>query len=269
MATIESVTGPVDPADLGTVLIHEHLRFRDNATADEFPHLYDEDALYAAGLEAANGAKGVGVKTIVDPAMDGGRDVRFAQRVAQETGIQVVMHRDLHLRLPAPPLSSRAEDYLADAFVHDIEVGIQGTDVKAAFLKTAADEPGITPNVEKVHRAVARASLRTGRRSWPTRAREPHRPGADARSSSRRASRPSKVKIAHTGDTDDVDYIEEAAGAGPYIGMDRYGIDIFLPDRQRNTTLAALWSAATRSGWSSPWTPARRSTGSTTPPRRP
>ena len=44
MASIESVTGPLDPADLGTVLIHEHLRFRDNATADEFPHLYDEDA---------------------------------------------------------------------------------------------------------------------------------------------------------------------------------------------------------------------------------
>ena len=44
------------------------------------------------------------------------------------------------------------------------------TDVKAAFLKTAADEPGITPDVEKVHRAAARASvggrLRLGERTY-------------------------------------------------------------------------------------------------------
>ncbi|MBA3510127.1 MAG: phosphotriesterase, partial [Thermoleophilaceae bacterium] len=84
MASIESVTGPLDPDDLGTVLIHEHLRFRDNATADEFPHLYDDDALYAAGVEAANKALRVGVKTIGEPtAMFGGRDVRFMQAVAQ------------------------------------------------------------------------------------------------------------------------------------------------------------------------------------------
>lgn len=51
---------------------------------------------------------------------------------------------------------------MADAFVHDIEEGIQGTEIKAAFLKCATDELGVTPNVEKVHRACARASLRTG-----------------------------------------------------------------------------------------------------------
>ena len=47
-------------------------------------------------------------------------------------------------------------------FVHDIVNGIQRTPIKAAFLKCAADAPGVTENVEKVHRACARASLRTG-----------------------------------------------------------------------------------------------------------
>ena len=50
----------------------------------------------------------------------------------------------------------------ADLFVHDIEQGMQGTEVKAAFLKTACDAPGMVPNVEKLHRAAARASNRTG-----------------------------------------------------------------------------------------------------------
>ena len=48
-------------------------------------------------------------------------------------------------------------DAMADLFVHDIEEGIQGTEVKAAFLKCAADAAGVTENVEKIHRACARA----------------------------------------------------------------------------------------------------------------
>ena len=51
---------------------------------------------------------------------------------------------------------------------------------------------------------------------------------------------PEKVMIAHTGDTDDLDHIEELLALGPFIGMDRYGTDIFLPDEKRNATVAEL-----------------------------
>ena len=60
--------------------------------------------------------------------------------------------------------ANRDVDYMADVFVHDIEVGIQGTEVKAAFLKCAVDEPGISEHVDKVLRACARrASAPAGR----------------------------------------------------------------------------------------------------------
>ena len=59
-------------------------------------------------------------------------------------------------------LLSRDEDALAEIFVYEIENGIQGTGIKPAFIKCAADEPGVTPN-EKVHRAAARASNQTGK----------------------------------------------------------------------------------------------------------
>jgi phosphotriesterase-related protein len=48
------------------------------------------------------------------------------------------------------------------------------------------------------------------------------------------------VQIAHTGDTDDLDYIERLLDKGVYIGMDRYGLEIFLPMEQRNATVTAL-----------------------------
>ena len=50
----------------------------------------------------------------------------------------------------------------------------------------------------------------------------------------------SRVQIAHTGDTDDLDYIERLLEKGVYIGMDRYGLEIFLPIERRNATVTAL-----------------------------
>jgi len=242
MASIESVTGPLDPDDLGTVLIHEHLRFRDNANADEFPHLYDDDELYSLAVEAAQKALRVGVRTIGEPtAMFGGRDVSFMRRVAEETGLQVVPCTGIYTYDYLPlHWQTRSEDEMADAFVHDIEQGIQGTDIKAAFLKCAADEPGVTPNVEKVHRACARASLRTGK---PIMAHS--HPGS--RTGPRQMEifteegvAPEQVQIAHCGDTDDIDYIEEVLGTGAYVGLDRYGIEMYLPTDRRNATVLAL-----------------------------
>ena len=50
----------------------------------------------------------------------------------------------------------------------------------------------------------------------------------------------SKVQIAHTGDTDDLDYIERVLERGVWIGMDRFGLDIFLPMERRLPTITAL-----------------------------
>lgn len=242
MASIESVTGPIDADDLGTTLIHEHLCFRDDATAVEFPHLYDEAALYEAALEAARGAIGVGVKTIGEPtAMFGGRNVDFMRRVAEETGLQVIPCTGMYTYDYLPlNWQSRSEDEMADAFVHDIEEGIQGTGIKAAFLKCAADEAGVTPNVEKVHRACARASQRTGRpimaHSHPGSATGPRQMEIFAEE----GVEASRVQIAHCGDTADVDYIERVLDTGAYVGLDRYGIEMYLPMDQRNATTLAL-----------------------------
>ena len=50
----------------------------------------------------------------------------------------------------------------------------------------------------------------------------------------------SRVQIAHTGDTDDLDYIERVLDKGVFIGMDRFGLALFLPDEKRIPTVLAL-----------------------------
>ena len=164
MPSVETVQGAVDAEELGLVLVHEHVRFRDEAVAAEWPTRYDEQLELDAALLAVNAAKDRGVQTIVDPtAMFGGRDVGFMKRVADATGVRIVACTGIYSYDHLPHyFENRDIDVMADHFVEDIERGIQGTDIKAAFLKCAADAAGVTENVEKIHRAVARASVQTG-----------------------------------------------------------------------------------------------------------
>src|SRR4051794_23761036 len=158
MASVETVTGPVDLDDLGITLVHEHLKLRSAPVPEEFPHLYDDDDAFRRATEVAAGLVAQGVKTICDPScMYHGRDVRFVKRVAEESGLQVVPCTGIYTYTEIPHyFQNREADDMAEVFVHDIDTGIQGTDIKAAFLKCAVDEPGLTDGVEKVLRAAAR-----------------------------------------------------------------------------------------------------------------
>ncbi len=242
MPSVETVQGPVEDSELGLTLVHEHVRFRDEAVAAEWPGRYDDQLELDAALVAVNAAKQRGVRSIVDPtAMFGGRDVGFMKRVADATGVRIIACTGIYSYDYLPHyFENRDIDVMADHFVEDIEVGVQGTDIKAAFLKCAADAPGVTEHVEKIHRAVARASLQTGAsimaHSMPAVATGPRQveifeeEGVD----------PAKIQIAHCGDTDEIDYIEGLLARGVYVGLDRYGLEMYLPMDRRNATAAEL-----------------------------
>jgi phosphotriesterase-related protein len=254
MATVETVGGPIDAEALGTTLIHEHLQTRDEAVFEQWPHALtlaeeeplrevDPDGAHEVAARLASRLGELGVQTICDPsAMFLGRDIEFMRRISAETGLQVVPCTGIYTYDHLPQFFlTRDPDQVAELFVHDIETGIQGTEIKAAFIKCAADEPGVTENVEKVHRAAARASLRTGAPIM-----------AHSRPASETGPRQieifeeegvgmDRIQIAHTGDTDDLDYIERVLDKGVFIGMDRYGLELYLPyDRRQATVLALL-----------------------------
>ena len=252
MATIETVGGAIDTNELGTTLIHEHLLVRDEAilaqwphagtTREESPHRVEPGDELGVAVGAARDMVKRGVKSICDPsAMFLGRDVPFMRRVYEETGLQVVACTGVYTYDPLPMfMQSRSPDQIAELFVHDIENGIQGTEIKAGFIKCAADEPGVTENVEKIHRAAARASVQTrspimahtrpASETGPRQIEIFEEEGVDL----------SLVQMAHTGDTDDLDYIERLLDKGVFIGMDRYGLELFLPFDQRQQTVLAL-----------------------------
>jgi phosphotriesterase-related protein len=242
MAQVQTVQGPVEADRLGLTLVHEHVRFRDEAVAEQWPGRYDEQLELDAALLAVNGAKDRGVRTIVDPtAMFGGRDVNFMKRVADQTGVRIVACTGIYSYDYLPHyFENRDIDVMADHFVEDIEIGCQGTDIRAAFLKCAADAAGVTEHVEKIHRACARASLQTGA---PIMAHSMPAVGTGPRQVEifrEEGVEMAKVQIAHCGDTEDVGYIEGLIEQGVYVGLDRYGLEMYLPIDKRNATATEL-----------------------------
>jgi phosphotriesterase-related protein len=252
MAQVPTVTGMVEADQLGTTLIHEHLRNSDEAVhtqwpivgavKEEKPHEIPPEEVFNIAVREAKAAVDLGVKTIGEPtAMFLGRDVEFMRRVSEQTGLQGVPGTGIYTYDYLPQFfMNRDPDQIAELFVHDIEQGIQETDIKAAFIKCAADEPGVNENIEKIHLAAARASVRTGAPIM-----------AHSRPASKTGPRqieifleegvePGKIQIAHTGDTDDLDYIEALLDKGVWIGLDRYGLDLFLPYDKRQATTKAL-----------------------------
>ena len=252
MAKVQTVTGPIDADQLGATLIHEHLRNQDEAVHNQWPqagaikeeppHEVAAGEDYEIAVREAKAAVDLGIKTIGEPtAMFLGRDVNFLKRVSEESGLQVVPCTGIYTYDHLPQFFlNRDPDQIADFFVADIEQGIQGTDIKAAFIKCAADVPGVNENIEKIHRATARASVKTGApimaHSRPASNTGPRQveifeeEGVDL----------NKVQIAHCGDTDDLDYIEGLIEKGVWIGLDRYGLDLFLPYEKRQATAKAL-----------------------------
>jgi phosphotriesterase-related protein len=242
MATVETVNGRIDVEDLGRTLIHEHFFSSDEAITAQWPHVREREREFELAVESAQAVLGHGIATVVEPtAMLLGRDVSASKRLADETGLQLIACTGIYTYDHLPQfLLNRSEDYIADLFVHDIEQGIQGTDIKGAFVKCAADEPGVNERVEKVHRAAARAALRTG---VPVMAHSRPASGTGPRQVEiflEEGLQPDRIQIAHTGDTDDLDYIEGLLDKGVWIGMDRYGIDLFLPTPKRNATVLEL-----------------------------
>ena len=245
MATVQTVTGPIDTSAMGFTLIHEHLRVLSDAVVMQWPHLYDEKQELERSIKQASAARERGVKTIVDPTVMGlGRDVRFMQEAARQTGMQVIPATGLYTYTDLPfYFHNRSIDQMADLFVHDIEQGIQGTSIRAAFLKCATDEPGITPGVEQVLRAVARAHRRTG---VPIMTHSHPRSGTGLKQQDILVEEGvdlTRVLIGHSGDTDDIDYLTKLVERGSFIGMDRYGLEEnlgFLSTEKRNATILEM-----------------------------
>jgi phosphotriesterase-related protein len=137
-------------------------------------------------------------------------------------------------------LRYRSAAALAELFVRELREGIDGTGVRAAFIKCAVEEHGLVGDVPRILQAVAAAALETGAPVM-VHTNAAARSGVVALETLTGAGvPPEKLVIAHVGDSNDLDYIRRLAGSGAYLGWDRFNIEHFNPDAKRIETVCAV-----------------------------
>ena len=164
MTRIHTLNGPVEADSLGLVLPHEHL-----FTDLRGPHIQD----YARGDPAAvvkvvgpflTEAAAAGVTALVECSTVGvGRNLEVLQRLAEATSIQIIppagVYRDAYIPNSMRDLS---EGELAELWTKELTDGIEGTSVRAGFIKLAMSDDAPMPLEIRNLRAAAKASQSTG-----------------------------------------------------------------------------------------------------------
>jgi len=254
MGQVNTVRGPIDAQELGVTLMHEHVFVRSPEVASNWPTGWDRATQVARAVERLHELKAAGIDTIVDLTVVGlGRDIEPVQEVATQVGLNIVVATGLYTYNELPhyfdyrgaAFRPSGVDLLDEFFLHDIENGISGSGVRPGILKCATDEPGLTPGVERILRAVARVHRRTGL-PISTHTHTGTRRGLDQqRVFADEGVDLSRVVIGHSGDSTDLDYLGELLQAGSTLGMDRFGVDAYCSTEKRVETVARLC----QSGW--------------------
>jgi phosphotriesterase-related protein len=243
MADVETALGPIDGDALGAVLMHEHIFVMSAEIQQNYPGDWgDEEERIAAAITRLGELKAAGIDSLLDLTVIGlGRYLPRIKRVADQVPVNILVATGIYTFGELPfYFANRDDDAMVAAFVADITDGVAGTGIKAAALKCATGLPGVTPGVERVLRAVARAHRQTGvpisthssveNRSGLDQQRIFAEEGVDLR----------HVVIGHSGDSTDLHYLEELIANGSYLGMDKFGIDVHLPFDQRVGVVAAM-----------------------------
>jgi len=222
VATINSVLGPLDTANLGFTLSHEHVLTASAGIQQTFPEFIDRQGTIEAGVTQLRQVYAEGVRTMVDvTTMDLGRDIRLLEEVSRRSGVQIIAATGIWRDIPRV-FWGATPDMIAPLFIREIQEGIEGTGIKAGVIKVANDMGGVTPEGEIILRAAARAHKATGvpisTHTWaPERVGEQQvaifeDEGVDL----------NRVYVGHSNDTTDTGYLLGLLRRGLWLGLDRY-----------------------------------------------
>jgi phosphotriesterase-related protein len=171
---IRTVTGDIDPEELGFTHCHEHL-FTCRIAGVDLPDRLIIDSRARSRREVA-AFREMGGRALVDAQPFGaGRNVRYLYRLSRSTGVHVIGATGFHKTYFYPGdfwAFDAGVDDIAELFIGEIETGMYEydpvdpfkvrSDIRAGIIKIATDADGLTHYYEKVFRAAARAHRETG-----------------------------------------------------------------------------------------------------------
>lgn len=166
MAHVQTVLGAIEPSTLGFTLPHEHTKIALWHVQDRWDYWQltrDEPVI----LEELARFREAGGSCLADLTLPGvGRDPAWLRGLAEASGLHIVMGCGWYRTAYYPPearIDRRSVDDLAEELVGEVTDGVGESGVRPGIIgEIGTDKPWVSPSEERVHRAVARASRRTG-----------------------------------------------------------------------------------------------------------
>ena len=250
MATIQTVTGPIDTAGLGQVLMHEHVFVLSPEIHEQLPEGGTKRREVDDAIARLRELKADGIDTIVDLTVIGlGRYIPRIQRI-NAAGRHQHRRRDraLHVQrraalLPLPRPGHDPRGARVDGR-HVRRVTSRGhRRTPASRRRSSSARPTSRASPRESSGCCAPSPRPIGRRACRSRRtpmRATKRGLEQQKSSSARASTSAASSSATAATPPTWTTSRSSWPSGSYIGMDRFGIDLLLPFEDRVNTVATL-----------------------------
>lgn len=235
---IQTLKGPIKPKTLGITMCHEHLAMDlSRIRGDDDSVFLCEDII----IEEIRAMMEYGVKSLVEVTTnDMGRDVKQLVRISDACGLNIVCSTGFYLEQYHPEFIVKSEPkQISDIFLHDIQLGIADTKIKAGIIgEVASSMKEITRGEEIVLKGAAKASVVSGV-AVTTHCQLGTMAVEQARLLINEGMNPDKIILGHLDLADDRDYYTEVLKAGVNIGFDTIGKTSYLSDEKRADNL--IW----------------------------
>jgi phosphotriesterase-related protein len=244
MTTVQTVTGPVDAADLGRTLVHEHIRISYYGEELDPRYSWDRAETVERAVDKMGELLDAGFRTFVDPCpIELGRDPELYAEISARSGMRIVCTTGFYTEHLSSglPFYWRARDpeEIAELYVRELVEGIAGTGgIRAGAIK-AATGVEVTPAESRCLTGAALAQREVGCAIITHTENSKHGDvqqdlfadgGADL----------GRVLIGHQDEQTDVAPIRKLAERGTFVGVDRIGLEILAPDERRADHVATL-----------------------------
>jgi phosphotriesterase-related protein len=233
---VQTVTGRVRPEALGRTLVHEHVLIGyPGWDLDPFAPRYVRAEAMARAVDQLQELRDLGVETFVDPCpMDLGRDVEFLAELAQKSRMQIVCTTGAYFEAEGITHTFRhlPLEEITAIYIKEITEGVGDTGIRAGAVKIATGAHQVSDYERKLVQAGARAARETG---VPLISHTQEATcGHDQIDLVTGEGVPAeRLLVGHSDGIDDHDYHRSLAERGAFVGFDRFGITVILPDEVR------------------------------------
>ncbi|MBA4167883.1 MAG: hypothetical protein H0X41_10140 [Chitinophagaceae bacterium] len=163
---IPTLTGDIDPGNMGLTLMHEHLLFFNGIAPTDAGYQPIPENLRQESIDFAadriNDAARMGVETLVDVGPY--RPIDLYQEIASRTRVKIIVSTGFYRESKRPQWAIDMTDphEMVNYMLKESQEGIGGTKLRAGIIKVAQEKSPMSDWEKKVFQAAATVQKKTG-----------------------------------------------------------------------------------------------------------